>query len=410
MHQIYLVTSDFYPIPTGIAVYTSDLAKVLADNQFNVTVITSRNQENMSKSLSLTYDGEIEIINRINVVSFKNSFQGKPGLFNRILAELVFFTKGFFSVRKLRNKNCVLVCATIPFVSCGLIAKFLSRRLQVPGVVIVQDISSLALIESGIPKGKWFFWLGKTFESLAVSWASRLVAISEDIAKYLIGVVKDKSKVELVPNYSTLELPNLKRSESRLKFGFRENDFVVTYAGSFGYKQGFTNLLSAAEFLTDDMDIRIICVGGGHQERFLSERAKFLTNVSIVPPVPTEDLPNLLSASDLLLLTERTTVLSMSLPSKLTAYFSANRPVIAAINMMGATSKMVGEFMYVVAPDDPRALSQGIRLLKSDPTLRANLANSARNYAQENMSADLGRRKYLEIVSSLISNLPYKKS
>ncbi len=41
MSRVLLVTTNYWPEPTGIAVYTTDLAELLKDDGFEVSVLTS---------------------------------------------------------------------------------------------------------------------------------------------------------------------------------------------------------------------------------------------------------------------------------------------------------------------------------------------------------------------------------
>ena len=41
MSRVLLVTTNYWPEPTGIAVYTADLAEALKNNECQVTVLTS---------------------------------------------------------------------------------------------------------------------------------------------------------------------------------------------------------------------------------------------------------------------------------------------------------------------------------------------------------------------------------
>jgi glycosyltransferase involved in cell wall biosynthesis len=188
-----------------------------------------------------------------------------------------------------------------------------------------------------------------------------------------------------------------------LKFGFNPDEFLVMYTGSFGYKQNLSNLISAAECLRNDVDIRFLCIGGGHQEQYLIDKVKTFSNISLLPPVPGSEFSHLLKAADILVLTERATIRAMSLPSKLTSYFMANRPVLAAISNESATYRFAGKYMYVVDPDNPLALSEGIKYLKNNPMFCSNLAKYAQNFAEEVMSSTVGRRAYLGSIGEVIS-------
>jgi GTP cyclohydrolase I len=62
----------------------------------------------------------------------------------------------------------------------------------------------------------------------------------------------------------------------------------------------------------------------------LQELGKGFDNVLFIPPVTELDLSNLLNFSDILLINESSDTGKMALPSKLTTYMRAGKPIIAA--------------------------------------------------------------------------------
>ena len=80
-------------------------------------------------------------------------------------------------------------------------------------------------------------------------------------------------------------------------------------------------------------------VGDGHQRRQLAESVVGLGNVQLLPPVPDSEYLPLLRAADVLLVHERSSVVDMSLPSKITSYHAAARPVLAVTSDGSATAR-----------------------------------------------------------------------
>jgi colanic acid biosynthesis glycosyl transferase WcaI len=90
-----------------------------------------------------------------------------------------------------------------------------------------------------------------------------------------------------------------------------------------------------------------------------------------------------------LLINERGSVVDMSLPSKLTSYLVAGRPIVAAVNPTGQTGREVvrtGAGLAVPA-DDPQALFAAIRDLVTDDPRIASLAQHGATYARDHLSA-----------------------
>jgi glycosyltransferase involved in cell wall biosynthesis len=121
-----------------------------------------------------------------------------------------------------------------------------------------------------------------------------------------------------------------------------------------------------------------------------------------LPAVSDEDYSALLGAADLLLVNERSTQMEMSLPSKLTSYLYSERPVLAAVPRGGATWKFLDGVAELVEAGDPVALAKKMEELSTQPEKLAELARRGREFAEANLSPEVGRKKYLEWVEGLI--------
>jgi glycosyltransferase involved in cell wall biosynthesis len=129
-----------------------------------------------------------------------------------------------------------------------------------------------------------------------------------------------------------------------------------------------------------------------------------LGNILILPAVAEDQYSTLLSAADLLLVNERSTQMEMSLPSKLTSYLYSERPVIAAVPRGGATWLFLNGVAELVEADNPKALASAIEDLSRQPEKLHDLGKRGKQFAEANLSAEIGRTKYLEWIVNLINS------
>jgi glycosyltransferase involved in cell wall biosynthesis len=109
-----------------------------------------------------------------------------------------------------------------------------------------------------------------------------------------------------------------------------------------GLKQDLGQIIDAGRIADrDHTPVRLVLMGDGSQRRSLIDLATGISRLEFRPFVPAPELPDVLAAADVLVLTERATVVDMSLPSKLTAYFAAGRPVVAAVHPDGTSDREV---------------------------------------------------------------------
>jgi glycosyltransferase involved in cell wall biosynthesis len=113
-----------------------------------------------------------------------------------------------------------------------------------------------------------------------------------------------------------------------------------------------------------------------------------MTNVSFLGLQPDAVHASLLRAADVLLLSESPQQVDMSLPSKLTSYFAARRPIVAAVPTTGASASEIrrSEAGLLVRPDDTQGLLGALRALRADRALAERLAAAGPGYAEANTS------------------------
>jgi colanic acid biosynthesis glycosyl transferase WcaI len=91
----------------------------------------------------------------------------------------------------------------------------------------------------------------------------------------------------------------------------------------------------------------------------------------------------MLQAADVLIVNQRGTVADMAFPSKLTSYFPAGRPVIAAVAAQSDTAREIESAGggVVVPADDPAALAAEILNLKHARWRSDQLGEAGKRYA-----------------------------
>jgi putative colanic acid biosynthesis glycosyltransferase WcaI len=191
-----------------------------------------------------------------------------------------------------------------------------------------------------------------------------------------------------VPNWSHVSPTSLTRTEARAALGWPADVFTVVHTGNIGLKQDLGNVVEAARRCPSGSGVRFVIVGDGSQRADVEACALGVSGVSFIDPLPADTYPLALAAADVLLVNERPSVGDMSLPSKLTSYLGASRPVLAAVAPGGATSKELartGGAALVVPAGDPSALAAAVRELREDPRRRARMAERAGAYAQQEL-------------------------
>jgi glycosyltransferase involved in cell wall biosynthesis len=270
------------------------------------------------------------------------------------------------------------------------------RRHRTPYLLHVQDLWPESVVQSGMLPGGV---IGSAAESAlralvarTEAGASGIAVISPSVEELLVERGVPRGKITYVPNPTdeSLFYPRTRRPELRRMFG-SEKDFVILYAGSIGHVQSLDSAIHAMSLLRDRLDIRLAFVGSGIAEASLKALVSRLglTSVTFHGRAPQEEIPDLMAAADVQLVSLRDDpFLAVTTPSKLQSILASSQPVLAALSGDGADLVRRSGSGVVSRPGDSEALAIAmLRLADQDPEDRAVLGAAGRAYYYENMSA-----------------------
>ena len=406
MLRILLITTNYWPEPTGIAVYTTDLAETLQTNRNQVSVLTSLPHYPWWRVPSeFAHLGEgTGTHNGVSIIRAKHLVPPKMNALLRMRFETSLWWNLRRASKSMLGNDIDMVIACIPTVAAGIVGKRIAKNLGIPFGLIVQDLSGAGAKQSGLRGGAVISKIAHFVEGRALHGADGLVVVSPAMKDVVAGLGMPESRITQITNYSARAISNFDKTSARSHFGWASDDFVVIHTGNMGAKQHLENVVRAADALNGFSKIKIYLVGHGNQESNLKALCLGRSNISVIPAVSDADYSALLSAADLLLVNERSTQMEMSLPSKLTSYLYSERPVIAAVPRGGATWKFLSGVAELVEAGDPKALASKIEELSRNQSRLDELAKLGGAFAVKNLDPAVGRGKYLEWVEKLIGS------
>lgn len=404
MLKVLILTTNYWPEPTGIAVYTTDLAEFLQGEDLQVSVLTSLPHypwwKIPSEFAHLT-EG-VSQHQSVKVIRARHLIPQKMNALVRIRFEGSLWWNLRRVSRRVVGNDFDAVIACIPTVAAGIVGKKVAKKMGVPFGLIIQDLSGAGAKQSGIKGGALISKFAIALESSILKAANAIVVVSPAMLDVILGLGIEATQVTQIANYSARNIENLNRDSARDRFGWASDDFVVIHTGNMGSKQDLENVVKSAKLLGRAINIKIYLVGHGNQEVKLKRLCESIENIDVLPAVTEDQYSALLSAADLLLVNERSTQLEMSLPSKLTSYLFSGRPVIAAVPSKGATWNFLEGIAELVEAGNPKLLAKSIQDLRQNKDKRDKLANKGLEFARKNLEAEIGRKKYLDWVNRLI--------
>ena len=207
---------------------------------------------------------------------------------------------------------------------------------------------------------------------------------------------------QVVPNAVDVEL--FERDEyliqTRMKYGWHKRDFVAGYAGRLVEPKGVFDLLEAFEKL--DFAPQLIFIGDGEARTELEKRAG--ANVRFLGARPLEELPELFSALDCLVLPSRTTASWKEQFGRVLIEAAAcGVPVVGSDS--GAIPHVIGQgenAMGLIFPEgDVAALAAALARLRNEPDLARALGETGARRAREEFSWSRVAAQFGEIYREL---------
>lgn len=406
-----LVVSQYFWPETFII---NDLVKTLVAQGHQVQVFTGKPNYPEGQTFSgYTPDGcsREMYANKVPVyrVPLRPRGHGAKGL---LINYLSFVSNGlrFFPKELQRGGtryDVIFVFVPSPILSV-LPAILLKWKTKAHLAVWVQDLWPESLSATGFVTNRFLLWVvGLVVRSIYA--CSDTLLIQSLAFKASVMHYAKEEKIVYYPNCYALNTTELvgptEIPEEILKF--MDQHFCLVFAGNLGTAQSLETLVDAATRLRHLPQCKLVIVGSGRKHAWLESQktALGLSNMVLVGRFPPSEMPQFFSrAGGLLLTLRKSSIFSLTIPSKLQAYLAAGRPVVAAIDGEGARIIEEANAGFCCAAEDGYGLSRAIeRLYKMDPAERAQLGRSGRTYFASNFEMGRQGKRLIEIFEARIA-------
>lgn len=394
---------NYYPESTGIAPYSTKLAEGLVRLGGRVNVISGY-PHYPEWRVHAGYRGltKAENINNVAVRRLRHFVPSRVTTLARIAMEV---TYGIRAVLTPWPK-CDVVVTVSPslFASCFIVLK--ARLLGIPVGVWVQDIYSRGLEETS-QGGSLSVRIARKLEGALLRSATGVSVIHHRFLEYVVSELGiPQEKVVVTRNWSHLSIPeHVDVQATRRRLLWDEGEIIALHAGNMGVKQDLENLIAAARLATDRATrVRFVLMGNGNRRETLERAATGVRSISFVDSLPAGLFEDALASADILLVNEKPGVREMSVPSKLTTYFAAAKPIIAATEPDSATADEVraSGAGIQVPPGQPAALLDAIESLAKDPDAVSRYGSAGLPYAKRVLDESQAIRDHQDWLNTLV--------
>ena len=338
---------------------------------------------------------------------------GDRGIRDRVLTYASFCLSS--SLRGIPIPRPDVVIASSPPLTVGLTGWWLSRVKRRPFIFDIRDLwpESIADLAPMTNRSAMMRILGEMSRFLYDK--ADEVVVTSDAAKH--ALIKD-SKVEperttVIPNgVDTEKFSAMDHADTiREGLGLR-GKFLVSFIGTIGLAQDVDMVIrSASRLYSGPEPVHFLFVGEGPMKSPAMDAVARLdlSNVTFLAGQRRDDVPRLIQASDICLVTLRKAEVNDAvIPVRMLEFMSCGRPVVlSARGEAGRIIKAAGAGMVVEQGDD-LALAAAIVRLGRDAGLRRHMGANGRQYVVENFSREQTAIRYLEVLEE--TRLKYMKS
>ncbi|MGY1631558.1 glycosyltransferase family 4 protein [Geodermatophilus sp. SYSU D01186] len=404
-HRVLVVGLHYAPEHSGNAPYTTRIARHLATRGFAVTALTGY-PHYPEWRLHAGYERRRrpEIDHGVLLRRLRHPVPERPTASARMVMESVF---ALGVTGQLLRRRADVVVAVSP-VLLSLVPAVLLRGLRRYRLgVVVQDLYGAALAETGLG-GSRLTTVTAWLEAALLRRVDAIVVIHEVFRARLIAAGVPEDRVQVIPNWTHVSVPqSVDKTAVRAALGWGEDEVIALHAGNMGVKQGLEGLVDTARLAeARGSRVRVVLLGDGSRRPALTDYAAGLTRLSFLDPLPDGRFETALVAADVLLLHEKPGVVEMSVPSKLTSYFRAGRPVVAATDPhSGAAALMTASGAGLIAQaGNAESILAAIERVAADPATAEGMGAAARAYALTHLTGARALERYATWVRNLATS------
>lgn len=395
MPKILIISAVFPPEPVVSATLSRDIAEELSKNN-EVTILCP--QPTRPDGFPFENNFKTGNYNVIHLNSYTCAASNIIGRFRESYSFGKYCVK--YILENSKEVDCIYANSWPLFSQC-LILKA-AKTIKVPCVMHIQDIYPESLTNKlpNMVKGLFTFCF-LPIDKYIMRNATKIIGISQNIITYLSESRKvDKNKFVLIRNWQ-----DDTRFLNYIPTNNIQGDFIFMYLGSINPSAGVEVLINSFH-MANLPGSTLKIVGSGSDKEICIEIAHKLGNdrIEFYNVIP-ENVPELQSQSDVLLLPLKKGISLTATPSKLTAYLLSGKPVIASVEKESDVANIIQDANcgFVVEPENVESIALGMKQVYNlNKSELEKLGRNGKEYAVFNLSKKTNLQKLVSVIENTI--------
>ena len=329
--RLLFLTDNFPPEVNAPATRTYEHCRRWAEAGVRVTVITCAPNFPQGR----VYAGyrnrlwQREEVDGIRVIRVWSYIAPNRGFAKRILDYLSYATLALLASLFVRAD---LIVATSPQFFTAVAGYCAGALKRTPWVMEVRDLwpESIRAVGAAPGRERWLDRMER-LELFLYRRATRIVVVTHAFRDNLTRRGIDPAKIEVVTNgVDTANFVAGTRDQCLRKALELDDKFVVGYLGTHGLAHKLDFILACAPAAPPN--VHFLFIGGGAQKERLREMARGLANVTMLDPVPKEEVARYISVTDLALVPlRRSDTFKTVIPSKIFENAAMGKPILLGV-------------------------------------------------------------------------------
>jgi colanic acid biosynthesis glycosyl transferase WcaI len=396
--RLLFINRYFYPDISATSQLLTELAEDLDARGDRVTVITG----NTAYLGGETRLPAREMHHGIRIVRVGFTRFGRSRILGRLSDHLSFWLCAFWAAVRMKDQDCLVVLSDPPLLS--VFATIVRFFMPVKTVCWLQDVFPEIAIRAGVLREGMVARLLREMSRWSLGRMDQVVVIGRCMERYLLSHGLPARTLINIPNWADgghLRPVPRDNNEFLHQHGLQDR-FVVMYSGNHGVVHEFETIFALIRETSGIPRLCFCFVGEGAWKPRLVEtaRAEGWQHVLCLPYQPKASLQSSLSAADVHLVSLRTEMGGLSIPSKIYGILAVGRPMIF-IGPPGSEPAAIvreGEFGYSVPPGDTQGAVQALLAAYRDHTLLERQGQAARQYFNTHCDRSIATEQFRQVL------------
>ena len=347
-----------------------------------------------------------ETIDGIEVVRVWTYVAPNAGTLKRIVNFVSYMLSAVWTAFWMRKPDVII--ATSPQFFCGWAGVVLRFFKRAPFVLEIRDIWPETISTVGAIKSRFLLRILERLEKWMYRGADHVVAVGNGYKENILSKVPLDDRISVITNGVDLDQFQIREPDEEWLAQWNLSEkFVCAYVGTIGMCHGLEVVAKAAALLKAKgrNDIAFCLVGDGAARPAIEQtvRDENLGNwVVFTGRLPKEDMPKVLSSSDICLVHLRGCELfSTVIPSKIFETLAMGRPIIMGVRGEACDMVMESGAGFKMEPDSAESL---VEILEHAADHRDELAErsaTGRTYVAEHFNRDILADRFLTLLKEM---------